>query len=92
MPTEEEAEGAVVVRAKKWDKAEKYKFKGLVKEGKLKWDGNAAHRKEICTKHWPSRNKETFRHNWNTLAAEFDPKFISIAELFTNFDSTKRFL
>lgn len=71
MPIEEEAEGAVVVRAKKWDKAEKDKFKRLVKEGKLKWDGNAAHREEIRTKHWPGRNKETFRRNWNTSAAEF---------------------
>ena len=71
MPTEEEAEGAVVLRAKKWDKAENDKFKRLVKEGKLKWDRNASHHKEIRTKHWPGRNKETFCRNWNTLAAKF---------------------
>jgi hypothetical protein len=67
----EEEEVVIRARAKKWDDVEKDKFKQLVKKGELKWDGNAAHREAIRDKHWPGRNKETFRRNWNTSAAEF---------------------
>ena len=67
MPSEEEGKKA---RKTKWNQFDKDKFKGLVQKGQLQWDGSTEHREEIRNNYWPSRNKETFRRNWNTTAAE----------------------
>ena len=74
MPSQksEETGASPPARAKKWDKAEQVKFKGLVKEGKIDPErSNKAYIEKICKKEWGDWKLETFRWNWKVSTAEF---------------------
>ncbi len=59
-------------RAKKWDRAERDKFKRLVKEKKIDLERNdRAYIEKICKKHWEERKLDTFHRNWKSSTAEF---------------------
>ena len=59
-------------RAKKWDRAERDKFKRLVKEKKIDPERNdRAYLEKIRKKHWGDRKIDTFRRNWKVFTAEF---------------------
>jgi hypothetical protein len=81
MPTQESGEAVDEdetspphqrARSKKWDGAERDKFKRLVKEKKIDPERNdRAYLEKIRKKHWGDRKIDTFRQNWKVSTAEF---------------------